>query len=285
MATDKPRKYEKLVEMWFQAFFYSFVITLIFTLLGIQEGWGTFDIIQCILPVTFGKFWYFTAFFGLFFAAPILNRFIFTIDEDTAKRALLLFIALFSMMGILGDPFEANGGYSTIWLIALYCIGALAKKIRLFESRKTVTLILLWAVCLFVTWAVYVFFDFVRIVNYVSPTVLLSGMIMVVLFSRLPVKGTVVTKLSPLVFGVYLLQLNQVVWNNILGNACASAASENIAVGVLHVVAFASAIFVSGLAIEFARSRAAKLLRIPLLSKKIVLLADKLLVKASAFLK
>lgn len=34
MAVDRPRKYEKLVDMWFQAFFYSFVITMLFTLAG-----------------------------------------------------------------------------------------------------------------------------------------------------------------------------------------------------------------------------------------------------------
>lgn len=279
MATDKPRKYEEIVEMWFQAFFYSFVVTLILTIIGINKSWGIFDMIQCALPVIFDKFWYFTAFFALFFAIPVLNKFVFTIDENTSKKAFILLIAMFSIIGVLGDPFKSYWGYSAIWLIVLYCIGALAKRIKLFESRKSVTLVLLWAACVLVTWVIRVFLGIGRVTNYVSPTILLSGMIMVILFSRLNLEGTIIAKLSPLAFGVYLFQLNQVIWNNIIKDSAAFVAAENIAVGVLYVFAFALAIFCIGLLVEFLRSKIAQLLRISLLSKKIVELVDKLFVR------
>lgn len=288
MATDKPHKYEKIVEMWFQTFFYSFVITLILTIIGINESWeswGKFDIIKCALPVTFKKFWYFTAFFALFFAIPILNKFIFTIDESTSKKSFIMLIVMFSIMGTLGDPFNTEGGYSAIWLMVLYLIGALAKKIKLFENKKSITLIFVWILCIFITWGTYVFTGMgYYLVNYVSPTILLSGMIMVILFSRLHLKGTIIAKLSPLAFGIYLFQLNQVIWNNIIKDAFAFVVSKNIVIGVLYVFAFALVIFVSGLIVECTRSKMAKLLRIPLLSKKIVILIDRLLVKAFVFL-
>lgn len=288
MASNKPRKYEKLVDMWFQVFFYSFVVTLIFTVIGINKNWRLFDIFRCMLPVTYGKFWYFTAFFALFLAIPILNQFIFAINENISKKVFIILVVMFSIMGFLGDPFNTDGGYSAIWLIVLYCIGALAKRIKLFEDKKTITLILLWTLCIFVTWGLLVFIGpgrWTNFVSYISPTILLSGMIMVILFSRIQLKGKIITKLSPLVFGIYLFQLNQVVYNDIIKDAFAFVASKNIAVGVLYVFAFALAIFVSGLVVEFIRSKIAKWLKIPLLSQKIVVLADKLLVKASIFLK
>ena len=68
MAVDKPRKYEKLADMWFQAFFYSFILTALLTALGINGTWSKTSMIKCALPVTFGPFWYFTAFFLLFFS-------------------------------------------------------------------------------------------------------------------------------------------------------------------------------------------------------------------------
>ena len=95
-ATDKMRKFEKLTEMWFQAFFYSFVVTALLTIAGLNPGWTVKDLIKAAFPVTFGVFWYFTAFFALFFAIPVLNRFIFAVDERTARRAFVLLIALFS---------------------------------------------------------------------------------------------------------------------------------------------------------------------------------------------
>ena len=131
MAVDRPRKYEKLVDMWFQAFFYSFVITMLFTLAGCNPVWEKADMIRCAFPVTFGKFWYFTAFFALFFAIPILNKFMFTVEEQSAKIAFLILIILFSCMGLFADAFKTQGGYSTLWLIILYCIGALASNASL----------------------------------------------------------------------------------------------------------------------------------------------------------
>lgn len=274
MAVDKPRKYEKIVEMWFQAFFYSFVLTMILTIAGINESWERADMFRCALPVTFGKFWYFTAFFALFFSIPILNKYLFSIEENTAKKMFIIMVVFFSFSSIYGDPFKLSRGYSTIWLIVLYCIGALAKKIKLFETRKSITLIILWAFCIIYSWKLLIFGENDILKNYVSPTMLFSGIIMVVLFSRLPVKGRIISKLSPLAFGIYLCQLNQVVWNNIIKNAFISVVEKPLHIGVLWAFIFASVIFVSGLVVEFIRSNIAKIIRISLLSKRIVSLFD-----------
>jgi hypothetical protein len=279
MAIDKPRKYEKLVDMWFQAFFYSFIVTFILTIIGINENWGKIDVIKCALPITFGKFWYFTAYFALFFAVPILNKFIFGINEIVAKKALIILVVLFSIVGGISDPFETQWGYSAIWLILLYLIGALSKRIKLFETKKSLTLLIIWAVCILCTWVIHIFAGIKRLTNYVSPTILLSGIIMVVLFSRINVKGSVISKISPLTFGVYLFQLNQVIWNVIIKDAFAFVVSKHIIVGVMHVFAFASLIFVAGLIVELIRNEIAKLIRIQLLSKKIVEIIDKWIVK------
>lgn len=169
--------------------------------------------IKCIFPITFNKFWYFTDFFALFFAIPVLNKFLFSISEEVAKKALIIIFVLFSVLGIFNDSFRTAGGYSAIWLIVLYCIGVLAKRVKLFETRKNTTLIILWGLCIFITWLVHDRSGNMQLISYVSPTILLSGMIMVVLFSRLPIKCKFVSKVSPLAFGIYLFQLNQVVWH------------------------------------------------------------------------
>lgn len=287
MASDKPRKFEKLADMWFQAFFYSLVLTLILTIAGFNANWGKLDVVKCVFPVTFGKFWYFTAYFALFFAIPALNRFVFGIDETTAKKALIILVVLYSFIGIVTDPFKTQGGYSALWLMILYCIGALAKRVRLFEARKSITLIVWWMGSILFSWAVLVIFKIGRLINYVSPTVLLSAMIMVILFSRLKIKRTaqIISKLSPLAFGIYLFQSNQIIWNVILKDAFVFVAEQNIILGVICVFAFALLIFISGLVVEFIRSKLAVCLRIPSLSRKIVHAADILLDKLTVLLK
>ena len=201
------------------------------------------------------------------------------------KKALILFFVLFSVGGVIADPFKTELGYSAIWLIVLYCIGVLAKRVKLFEKRKSITLLLLWACCILFTWGKHVFGATNKYTNYVSPSILLCGMIMVVLFSRLKLKGTVISKLSPLAFGIYLFQLNQVVWNILIKNAFTFVIAKRTRFGVIYVFALSALIFVVGLTVEFIRSKIAAWIRIPAISKKIVKLIDKCLQKLFIFLK
>ena len=168
--------------------------------------------------------------------------------------------------------------------MVLYCVGVLAKKIKLFETRRSITLILMWVFCIVSTWGVYVFTGIDRFTKYVSPTILLSGILMVVLFSRIKVKGSIIKKISPLVFGVYLFQLSWVIWK-LLDHAFVAVAEKPLYVGVPLVFALASGLFLSGLVVEYIRSRIAKILRIPAFSKRIVSLLDAMISKLFFLLK
>lgn len=284
-ATDKPRKYEKLADMWFQAFFYSFVLTVVLTATGLNPDWSIKGLIKLALPVTFETFWYFTAYFALFFVIPILNRFIFSIDEKTARTVLLVCVVLFTCVELLAGAFKTQWGYSALWLMILYCVGAMAKRGKVFEKKKTITLLMQWGVCILLTWCVHVFAGIGRLTSYVSPTIVVSGLIMVILFSRLHLKGAVVARLSPLAFGIYLFQLNPVIWNNCLQGAVSSVVQLSIPVGVICVFAVAALIFFSGLLVEFVRSKLAKAIGISTLSKHIVSVVSQLLNKMSAMLR
>lgn len=135
---------------------------------GFADGFTAKDVIKMCFPVLFNQYWYFTAYFALFFAVPLLNKFLFTVNEFSAKKALLVLVALFSVPGIVSDPFKTNSGYSALWLMVLYCIGALAKRIQLFEKTRTRTLVLLWVLCIFSTWTLKVFVGMGHLVKYIS---------------------------------------------------------------------------------------------------------------------
>lgn len=283
-AADRPRKYEKLADMWFQAFFYSFVLTVILTVTGLNPGWSIKGLIKLALPVTFETFWYFTAYFALFFAIPVLNRFVFSVDEKTARTALLVCMVLFTCVELLAGAFKTQGGYSALWLMVLYCVGALTRCGKLFEQKKTATLLMLWGLCILLTWCVRIFAGIGRLTNYVSPTIAASGLIMVILFSRLHLKGKAIAKITPLAFGIYLFQLSPVIWNNCLRGAVSSVVQMSIPAGVVCVFAVAALIFFSGLLVELVRSGLAKVLRISTLSEHIVSVVSRLLNKMSAML-
>ena len=258
-ATNKPKKYEKLVNLWFQVFFYSFITT--------------------------NYYWYMSAYFCLFLAIPFLNPLLFSIDDKTAKKMIVYIVAFFSVMSLLKDPFYMNGGYSALWIMVLYCFGALAKKVKMFEKKNAFFLIILWLVSIISTGVLYVYFDIQIIVNYISPPILLSGFLMVLLFSKIKLKGKIISKISPLALGIYLFKLNAIIWDDYLNKAYVFIVNKNIFIGVLLVLAFSGLLFVAGLIVEFIRSKMANLLKISKLSEKIVKLIDFLVSKVTLLLK
>ncbi len=284
MASEKKHKYEKLANMWFQAFFYSFVLTAIFAMIGIKDHWGCREMIASALPVTFNKFWYFTAYFALFFAIPVLDKFFFSVNKNTAKKYLILLFTLFSVMEVWGGAFRTQGGYSAIWLIVLYSIGLLARRVDLFAQKKTSVLMVIWAVCIFATWGALVLAGTNRFIQYISPTILLSGLIMVILFSRIRFKGTIISKLSPLAFGIYLFQVNEVIWETYINDAFTFVGTKHLAIGIIYVLAGAFGIFICGLIVECIRCRLAKMLNIPRLSSMVVNGIDYIVCKLFAIL-
>ncbi len=149
-ASNRPRKYDKIVNMWFQAFFYSFILTGVLTVIGISDSWATDDMIKCIFPITFNKFWYFTDFLRCFLQYQFLISFYFLFQKKLQKKALIIIFVLFSVLGIFNDSFRTAGGYSAIWLIVFILHRRISKKrVKLFETRKKILHLLFCGDCVF----------------------------------------------------------------------------------------------------------------------------------------
>lgn len=190
---------------------------------------------------------------------------------DLLRLVLMFMVCILHVLG--------QGGYSAIWLMVLYCIGVLAKKLNVFGKKKSTTLMTVWLFCLFISWFIYIKQGNPFYVNYISPTIVLSGLIMVILFSRIKLNSnmvTVVSRLSPYSFGIYLFQLSPVIWNRVLKGITAFVVNEPLVLGGLYVFLFALLIFISGLFVEVVRSEIDRRLKISALSQKIVCMLDRL---------
>jgi len=300
VADGRKREPASIVRMWLQVWFYSFVLSGTLALCGVGAKPTAAEVISWALPLSFNVYWYFGAYFVLFLAMPLLNKFLFDMDEGAAKRAFVAWFFVACVMGVLGDPMRVGNGYSAIWLIVLYCLGVLAKKIRLFERKKTITLVLLWLACNILTWGLLIFVKKEVLLtvaysglilkrnillSYESPTVLMSGILLVLLFARIPLKGKLIRHLSPLAFGVYLFHLTPVLWNGVLKGACQAIAAKPLKLGVLLVLGGAAVIFITGLVVEFFRQKLMKLIRANRFCEGTAAAAHKVLTKVSAILK
>lgn len=280
VSSNRAPKWNKLADMWLQVLFYSFVLTAVFSLLDIGTEIGTVGWFGSLLPVTANYFWYFSAYCALFFAMPMLNRFIESLEINTARKAMIILIVLFSVIGLPADSFSTQSGYSAIWLMVLYCIGALVKKVDLFAQKKSVTLVITFLILSVLSWGVLIVFGTGILIRYISPTILFNAVILVVLFSRIKIKGTLVKRLAPLAFGIYLFQLNYIIWTDFLKDSMTFIITKPVAVGVCYVVLFAFVLFATGLIVEWFRVQIAKVLRIQVLSQKIVDVFGAILSKA-----
>ncbi len=271
-ANNCGQKYEKIVNMWFQVFFYSFILTAIMQALGLANV-GYKMLIKQMLPITFDTHWYFSAYVGLFFAIPLLNSYIFSVRPEKAKRTLIMLIVLFCFLGMIKDSFKAEYGYSMLWLIILYIIGALVKKLQLFENIKTSVIFFILIACILINLLLVVLTGLGRQTKYTSPTVLCTALCLVILFTRLKLSKKwiwLIKHTSRWAFGIYLFQVNYVIWNQYLYNRFVSFAKENTLNGCLYIILAAGAIFLIGLFVEAIRDFLYQRFQIPRLCGIIV---------------
>ncbi len=254
VANDKSTKYSRLIELWFQVFFYSCFITLFFRVLGFADDYDSTEILTLIFPVTSKQYWYFTAYFGAFFFFPLIKKYVFAMKAETAGKMLILFFILFSVMEMNNDMFYLNTGTSLIWLIILYCIGALAKKCDLFADKKTWFLIMIFLISSVVSWLAYIIGGLDTLYIHISPTMLLNGLILVIVFARININGKIIKHLSPLAFGIYLFHVNRIIWDDFCGSV-KELVSSNTIVMIIQVIGISCFLCVMGLIVDFIRKK------------------------------
>jgi surface polysaccharide O-acyltransferase-like enzyme len=126
--------YKRLFGLWLTVVFWMLAATAVFALA--QPGTvGLNDWLVCLFPAVTKQYWYFTCYFGLFFFMPFLNKLLANLTQAGCKRLFWTLAALLSLLPCLlvfrvflpalphPDVFVANGGYSLLWLAALYLLG------------------------------------------------------------------------------------------------------------------------------------------------------------------
>lgn len=287
LMVGRQIKYRKLVSLWLVVFFYSVVLVAV----GIVFYPGTIGIKELlnILPVTSKQYWYFTAYFCLFLFIPYINRFIDLVKKKEFYTFLIIGLILFSFSRVFSidiDCFELNGGYSVWWLIYLYFLGAGIKKHKLFGQITLWKALFGYLLAVLLTWGSIVGINFAislripavsnilamygayRLLDYTSPTILAAAVCMFMFFKnlRLPKNISAVTcRISPLVFQVYIIHRNNVIWENVIKNKFVCYSQNHWIYMVLQVIGTAMVIFFFCICIDFIRQCIFKWIKIEIL--------------------
>ncbi|MDE6766967.1 MAG: acyltransferase, partial [Eubacterium sp.] len=225
----------RIVSLWVQVAFYSVIFEILYQIVQ-----GSFDyewLIRSFLPVTSNGYWFFTQYFVLSFLIPFLNKMVksITLRQSAALAGVLMFFLSFmstvnkSPIPVIGgsgkDLFATGNGYTLIWLMAVYILGAVLKRFDesgKLKNIKPVCMIATMLACTVIMWGIKYICDSQSepietkfIINYISPFVVMIAAALLIFFSKIKISlafQKIIAFLSPAAFGVYVIHVNRRVW-------------------------------------------------------------------------
>lgn len=288
-------RYRNIVTLWLQVAFYSVGIALLFQFIN-PASIDLKGILSSVFPVMSNSYWYFTAYFALFFLTPLLNAGVNALTKNDAKKLIAGIIGVFSIIRIIlccdafnlfksNEIFNLNNGYSVLWLAFLYIVGGCISKFELWKDTKNWKVwAVFWGSVIF-SWAFKMFIEnpsnkeFKSIINantflsYLSPTIVVTAICLLILFSRLEtlpkVPQKIVSFFAPVSFSVYLIHDNSLIRNNIIAKHFSILASLSPIEMMLHIFVVVLTIFVVCSLIDHIRILIFKLFRVKEIVNKV----------------
>lgn len=271
VGIDSRYKLTNMAVLWLQGVCYNVMGTVIFFLINPAKV-GRLRLLKAFLPVTQKVFWYLTAYTGLFCCIPLLNRAIVALSRRQAKALCIGIVLVFSVLPTttLIDIFFLNEGMSALWLILLYIMGACIRRFDFFAHLRRRVLVATYGISVLAGVMLKVLMErgfipllpnFIRdnaLLLYPSPTLLLCGIAVLLLFSKMNIQKRWLIKsiqiLAPVSLGVYLIHMQTDIHEFIFGEGrFAFLARQNTAVMFLGILGIAVGIFLICGVVELVR--------------------------------
>lgn len=283
---DVDFKYTRYILTWLQVAMYSIGITLVFMFWNPQSFDTSFGV-KSFFPVLGRRWWYFTAYTGVYFLIPFLNVMIKKLDKKKLISLCITLIMMFSVFSTIisrfwGDLFGTSNGYSMLWLTVLYILGASYKRCQSDIENKFRNLsklaIIGWIVCIAITFILHNLGPYLpeefwgketlvnSFVSYISPTIIGCAGCMLIIFSRVKVVNDrwkkCIGSISKLSFGVYLIHVHPLVWQYIMDKRFVSLATMPVWKMFLGVVIATVIIFCACICVDAVRNKIFKILKV-----------------------
>ncbi len=265
-------KYHSLISVTLELIFYAIVITIIdlIVLLSTKSEITAIRVLSNLFP-SVGSMWYFSAYFCLFFFMPLLNAIVETVDRNTLKKvAVFIFIVFCCCTQFISRVTSLGGGYTVIWLAILYVLGAYMAKYDFLHNLSIKKSLIGYFLCVAITVLCRVIMGNIYpsganvLVSYTSPTIVLCAVFLVNVFAKIRVRPTaekVISFLSPMAFGVYLVHCHPLVFRN-LGGVFAWIAEKPTYFALPLILAAGLTIFVACVVVIWIRILLFKLLKV-----------------------
>lgn len=123
----KSNKYSNLLYLWFWTIFYTSSIPFYLNRFRPEFNAGNANYTN-FFPVILGEYWYFTKYFGTYLFLPVINKGIAHLTKSELRNVFMSLIFIYiiekDIMNPREDPFKMSGGYSVVWFLICFIMGA-----------------------------------------------------------------------------------------------------------------------------------------------------------------
>ena len=205
------------------------MVLYVISCLILKKGIFSFEIIKCVFPIIFKKYWFMTAYFILYFFVPFINKLLNVLNKKENRNLLLICVILvFFIPTITTLDLYFN---EIIQFLTFYIVGAYIRKyyndLKKINSVRIVLYTTILLLVLFITVIVFFSKKYPFLLNFGtyflnrnSIFVLVIASCMLILFLRKRIKyNAIINKISISTLGVYLIHDNQyfreILWNKV----------------------------------------------------------------------
>jgi len=264
----------RIVSLWLRVVLESLLITAAFALF-LRGSDTSNDWLNVFTPVIHNVYWYFTAYFALFFFVPYINKMLNSLSNREAAGLAISVVVIFVFVGncLNKDIFFLHGGYSFIWLLCLYILGACLRRVEIKEKFNKYIFLFGFLVCVTAAWALMQLFSAPIIIAYTSPFILLAAVLLLLYFRRLKFTSQkshkFISMLARTSFGVYIIHTHPLVWGHLLTDRFVLYLKYPIPVTLTLVILTAAGIYSVCTLGDWLVEKFLKLVRIDILEKAV----------------
>lgn len=277
VLVDSAFKLRRWFALWFQAAATAIAICAVFSVLR-PDSVTAKNWFSAFLPLSQKTFWYYSAYAGLYILTPMLNRALQAMSKQSLTALsfgiLIVFCFLsFSDRGLQQkDPFALQGGYSLLWLMCLYILGATLRKTQLLRTVRTGVLVGLSLLCILLSQtiqhasmypALTVLRRF-RTACFLNPLLVAASFFTVEIFSRIrtgKVANRLIALFAPLTLGVYFWHTHTLPFSQLKNRTAVLAELPSI-VSVAALIGAALALYLGCALPEWLRQQLFRLCRV-----------------------
>lgn len=268
-------KVSNYIKLWLQVVFWGILLTLSFQLFSNYEV-GILDYLKVLFPVSNNIYWYFTEYTALFFLMPFIIRGLQKTPNNVSKYLFWFICIFFSLYAHLFNLFNLNNGYSFAWLLILFIIGAILKKVNIGSKLKIWQCLIGVLVLTIITFLYKLYgFEFSLFVDipinkdffisYKSMTILGMAILYVLAFSKMKFNkcfNKLISFFAPSAFAIYLFNNNPFIWNYVMNERFSSLAETRVLLIASNVLIFTICFVLLALIIDKIRCYLFKLIKI-----------------------